>query len=231
MTRAARLSAWIHRRATLKKQILLGIAFISQNCLREREAFRDPAHDGAVHAQPLVSAPEGGHASRHDAKSGQHPDGLGGAGPVGDAGNWSKCYAHFAPRGDAALDVLRLGLLCGPSNGMRKVLDVADGRLGSAPQDYSFSARPGDCFRIMAVADFSASAFAVEVRDEHAAKTARVESHGQWLILEQGSPLCVTRGGEYHVLVETGGDQHSRPSIRDASGAGRYALELWRLRH
>jgi hypothetical protein len=133
------------------------------------------------------------------------------AAPVG--GNWLKCYANFQPRDEPELDVLRLGVLCGPSNGMRKV--AVGGKNGG---EHTWEANAGDCFRIFAVGEPSVEDLDVEVLDPGGHRLARDSSDDRWPIVKPDGPFCTVADGTH------------RARVRIERGLGRHALEVWRLR-
>jgi hypothetical protein len=140
------------------------------------------------------------------------------AAPVG--GNWLKCYANFQPRTQPELEVLRLGLLCGPSNGMRKLSDVQQAELGDggAGREHRFTAQAGDCYRIFAVGEPGIEYLDVEVFAPSGARVAWDTSDDRWPIVKPDGPFCVFHDGQYRAVV------------RAQRGSGRYAVEIWRLR-
>jgi hypothetical protein len=138
--------------------------------------------------------------------------------PVG--GKWLSCYASFAPRSDPRLDVERLSEACGPSNGMVKVKGFA-GELradaGPAPV-HRFAARAGECFRVFAVADPAIEDLDLELFDARGRRVAFDEGDDRWPIVEPDGPFCGFDAGEQSI------------SVTASHGAGRYAIELWKLR-
>src|ERR1044071_2703678 len=83
--------------------------------------------------------------------------------PVG--GSWVACYGNYRPTSTPERDVTRLGLLCGPANGMMPVGSTVTGEATENGTQHPFDVRAGECFRIFAVAEPSAADLAVEVRD------------------------------------------------------------------
>jgi hypothetical protein len=138
--------------------------------------------------------------------------------PVG--GNWLKCYAHFQPRTTPAVDVMRLGMMCGPSNGMRKVTGVPETAVSqdSPAREHRFRASAGDCYRIFAVGSPSIEDLDVEVLDEKGRRVAFDTSDDRWPIVKADGAFCVLDDGDYRAVV------------RAQRGSGSYAIEIWRLR-
>ena len=195
--------------------VLVGLVALA---CRERDAAPAPAASAPpsapapASAAPTASAPEPP-ARPADASL---PDGR--AAPVG--GNWLRCYASFVPRTDPELDVLRLGLLCGPSNGMRKLTDARESAVpnGGGAREHRFAAESGDCYRIFAVGEPSVEDLDVEVFDPKGARIAWDTSDDRWPVVSPDGPFCVFSEGEHRAV------------IRAQRGAGRYAVEIWRLR-
>jgi hypothetical protein len=150
---------------------------------------------------------------RHEERA---PDG-GRAAPVG--GNWLKCYASFRPRTLPAVDAMHLGLMCGPSNGMKKVTASGSARIEKdSRKEHRFEAEAGDCYRIFAVGEPSIEDLDVEVFDSAGKKLAFDTSDDRWPIVKPDGPFCVFEHGEYRAVVSP------------QRGEGSYALEIWRLR-
>ncbi len=131
---------------------------------------------------------------------------------VGDAtsdvfrdGNWVRCYTGFEPRGTPALDVLRLGLMCGPSNGMRRVAGA------------SFGVKQGECYRVFVVGDAGVQALEVSVVDHAGRLVASSAADRRWIVLEPGGAFCSPEDDDYRV------------EARVTRGRGKTALEVWRL--
>ena len=104
---------------------LLGLALVVLSCDRERPW--DGAHDGGARdeSEPWLSPKpdaswlrDGGPSAAGTADGGTTPS----PSPVG--GLWVSCYGGFQPSAEPHKDVARLGLLCGPSNGMRRLTDA-----------------------------------------------------------------------------------------------------------
>ena len=143
-----------------------------------------------------------------------------------DAGTFHKCYAGFAAGGDPALDVMRLGLLCGPVNGMKLLLDVT-GTPAGASDEHVVPVRAGDCVRVMAAVHRSVERFTVEVIGSE-----RMLARGQgssWLILDSEHPFCSSEAVNYRVVVTLQARADAGTSRAGAEGAA-YALQIWRFR-
>ncbi len=135
--------------------------------------------------------------------------------PVG--GPWVTCYAHFRPTTTPDRDVNRLALLCGPENGMKMVGTPLTGDASDIPVEHLLEAKPGECFRIFAVATAEVLDLAIEVRDPKGVPVASDHNGDRWPILNPDGPFCLLDGGKHTVRV------HAR------QGKGSYALQIWRL--
>jgi hypothetical protein len=134
-------------------------------------------------------------------------------------GNWLKCYASFSPRTRPEIDVLHLGLMCGPSNGMKQVVASGASRIEQGKErEHRFDALAGDCYRVFGVAEPSVEDLDVEVLDPAGKQLAVDTSDDRWPIVKPDGPFCVFADGQYRVVA------------RAQRGAGNYALEIWRLR-
>ncbi len=115
---------------------------------------------------------------------------------------------------------MRLGLMCGPSNGMRKAVEAKDTELGEGvkEREHAFVAELGDCYRVFAVGDSGIEDLDVEVLGPSGTRVAFDTSDDRWPVVKPDGPFCVFEGGTYKARV------HAQ------RGAGHYAIEVWRLR-
>lgn len=138
--------------------------------------------------------------------------------PVG--GLWVSCYGGFHPTDDPVRDVTRLGLLCGPPNGLRPLTKVPfEGKVaqGEEARTHRFEARRGECYRLFAVASPTIEDLDVAVRSSRGSRLAVDHSEDRWPILDPEGPLCTFDNDTFTVRV-------SAPR-----GRGRYALQVWKL--
>jgi hypothetical protein len=142
-------------------------------------------------------------------------DGLRAPDPLGGA--WVTCYGNFRPKATPERDVTRLGLLCGPANGMRLVGATLAGEASDVPTDHHFTSKAGECFRVFAVADAQVADLAVEIRDAKGLPVASDHNSDRYPIVNPDGPFCLLDAGPYTLRV------HAR------KGRGAYALQLWRL--
>jgi len=176
----------------------------------------EPAPSASVHApvvsassDPRVGPSSGAIAAEPDVRS-VRPE------PVG--GKWLSCYAHFQPRTQPELDARRLGQLCGPPNGMRRVAAAgSDVEEGSRGREHRWKVRSGECFRVFAVAEPAVADLDVEVFGPLGKRFAFDTTDDRWPVVKPDGPFCLVRAGEYRAVV------------RAQRGSGRYAIEIWRL--
>jgi hypothetical protein len=150
-----------------------------------------------------------GAANRTDASARRAPD------PIG--GSWVTCYGNYRPTSTPDRDVTRLGILCGPANGMKPVGTTTLGEASDTPTEHELDVRQGDCFRVFAVADATVSDLAVVVRDPKGGPVASDHNNDRWPILNPDGPFCLVDPGKYSV------------EVRARQGRGKYALQIWRL--
>ena len=127
------------------------------------------------------------------------------------------CYGNYRPTSTPERDVTRLGLLCGPQNGMKLVGSTLSSEATENAVEHPFEARAGECFRIFAVAEASAADLAVEVRDPKGLPVASDHNNDRWPIVNPDGPFCLLDAGKYVVRV------HAR------QGKGKFALQIWKL--
>jgi hypothetical protein len=142
----------------------------------------------------------------------------GGPSPVG--GTWVSCYGGFHPAGEPLRDVTRLGLLCGPPNGMRLLSpETVQGELGAGrpPLRTSFAARRGSCYRVLAVGAAGIEDLDVVVRSSRGSEVARDHGEDRWPIVQPERPFCTFDDDTFTIEL----------SARRGSGA--MAAQLWVL--
>jgi hypothetical protein len=187
-------------RSGLKPQSSVPAALASES---RPAVSREPALDD------VGSRPDAASGASFDASPKRAPD------PVG--GSWVTCYGNYRPTSTPERDVTRLGILCGPSNGMKPVGTMAQGDATENAVEIPLEVRQGDCFRIFAVAEGTISDLAVVVRDPKGGPVASDHNNDRWPILNPDGPFCLVDAGKYSV------------EVRARQGKGRYALQIWRL--
>lgn len=139
---------------------------------------------------------------------------------VTPGGGWVRCREGFALSGDPVKDVTRLGLLCGPSNGMRRRSRQAIvGVVGEhePPVTASIRAARGACYRVLAAADAGVGELDVTVRSSRGAGVAADHAKGRLAVVQPDRPFC------------TFSDETFTVEVSAARGAGRFAAEVWAL--
>jgi hypothetical protein len=136
--------------------------------------------------------------------------------PVGGA--WLRCYSSFLARSDPEADVSRLAASCGKVNGMQRLRARESGELAAGGRrEHALQARAGECYRVFAVGAPSIGDLDVEVYAPDGRRVAFDTGDDRWPIVEPDRPFCAFDDGRHRVNV------HAQ------RGAGRYALEVWRL--
>jgi hypothetical protein len=178
--------------------------------------------DGAQPFLPGEDAPswleDGGLPAPEDADAGHEPtieERVGTPSRVG--GLWVSCYGSFAPSGQPKKDVTRLGMMCGPANGMRQLGATLEGDVtAAAPARHTFPVRAGDCYRLFAVAR-DVTNLDVTVTSGQGSRVAADLSEDAWPIVDPDRPIC------------TFGDDTFGVEVASRDGAGPYALQIWQL--
>lgn len=140
--------------------------------------------------------------------------------PVRVGGPWVRCYGNFRPGDDPVRDVTRLGILCGPQNGMTRVDGPALEGLaveGSPVAAGTVQAARGECLRVFAVADARVTDLDVVVRSSRGVVVGADHSEDRFPIVQPDRPLCFLDDDEVTIEVSS-------------RGQGRFAAEVWRLR-
>jgi hypothetical protein len=135
-------------------------------------------------------------------------------------GPWVRCYGDFRLSGDPLKDVTRLGLLCGPENGMSRLSPqaiVGNVVEGQPAVSETFQARRGECYRIFAVASPTVTDLDVTVRSSRDMAIAADHGEDAWPIVQPDRPFCALE------------DDALRVEISARRGQGRFAAEVWVL--
>ena len=131
-----------------------------------------------------------------------------------------SCYSGFRPSSEPVKDVTRLALLCGPSTGMRRVLDVAyEGVLaeGGAELELSLKLEKGSCYRIFAVSGPDLVDLDVSVVSARGTVVAADPGEGRVIVQQPDRPLCSLA------------DDDAKVRVRAQKGRGRFALEIYAM--
>jgi hypothetical protein len=142
------------------------------------------------------------------------------AAPSRVGGSWVSCYGGFAPGAEPLADVTRLGLLCGPINGMRRVGGM-QGTIRAGPRppkpQHDFKVATGACYRVFAVAADPVVDLDVTVLSSRGSRLVSDNSEDRWPIVEPERPFCSFEDDVFGITLES------------KSGSGNYALEVWML--
>lgn len=214
------------------KPLVFGFLLLSSGCESRERPWDKPLPANAppaVFTQNAGLLADGGSGTGSD--GGERLDGgeqdadaaadlTGPAEPVRVGGPWVRCYGNFKPSGDPIKDVTRLGLLCGPVNGMRRLFDQAwVGRVaeGEAPVVESFQVKRGECFRIFAASETPIRDLNIAVKSSRDATIATDHGEDGWPIVQPDRPFCMLF------------DDTLRTEIWAQRGQGRFAAEVWVL--
>lgn len=140
--------------------------------------------------------------------------------PVRVGGPWVRCYGNYRLSGDPLRDVTRLGMLCGPENGMRRMAETIQGAVeaGKTHHTSTFEVVSGECYRIFATAEPTITDLDVDVLTRHGARVAGDHGDDGWPIVQPDRPFCPLESDTYTLEVKA------------RRGSGRFAAEIWRLR-
>jgi hypothetical protein len=165
-----------------------------------------------------------------DASVGQPAPADGGSPPrpvsrVG--GLWVSCYGRFKPTGDPVKDVTRLGLMCGPVNGMTQQGDTIRGTVEATPGRRGqpsvpvlagqLEARAGSCYRVFAVATPSVGDLDLTIRSSRGSRLTSDQTQDVWPIVDPERPFCSFDDDTFSIEVASRG------------GAGPFALQVWSM--
>jgi len=210
--------------------VLVGLALPAPGCdPPPRRPWEKPA-DGS-HPAVLAPPPKSSPADTNTKSPSSDPSAAGSSAnpaapdepafpPVRVGGPWVRCYGSFRVSGDPLRDVTRLGLLCGPENGMRRLSPqalVGSVAEGQPPVVETFPSKRGECYRIFAVAEPGVGDLDVAVRSSRDAIIATDHGEDTWPIVQPDRPFCVLE------------DDTLRIEISAKRGQGRFAAELWGL--
>jgi len=144
--------------------------------------------------------------------------------PDGHGGLWVACYEQFAVTGKPVHDVTRLGLMCGPVNGMTQLMQTQQGEV--QPTDagpparggsHRFVARSGHCYRIFAVAATTIEDLDLTVRSSRGSRLTADDTDDRWPVVDRQRPFCSFQDDTFSVDVSAD------------DGHGGYALQVWQL--
>lgn len=141
--------------------------------------------------------------------------------PVRVGGPWVRCYGNFRLTGEPLKDLTRLGLLCGPENGMRRATPKPiEGHVkeGGPGVEEKLRAFRGACYRVFAVGGPGIINLDVTVRSSRGATIATDGGEDAWPIVQPDRPFCALE------------DDLISVEISARRGEGQFAAEVWVLK-
>ena len=135
-------------------------------------------------------------------------------------GLWVRCYEGLALSGDPLKDVTRLGLVCGPSNGLRRKTKQAIVGIvteGEPPVSHELRVAKGACYRVLAVGDAGVVELDVTIRSSRDVAVAGDHARGRLAIVQPDRPFC------------TFADETFTATFSAIRGSGRFAAEVWSI--
>jgi hypothetical protein len=132
-------------------------------------------------------------------------------------GVFESCYQGFHPTGNAERDLAQMTSLCGPPNSMKPVTGVIRGQQASkeAIARFTFRGEMGRCYRIFSASDRGVHDMDMAMLDPDKNVVGHDTNEDAFPMLNPDGPFCLTRPGQYTVLVSV------------EKGAGSYALQVW----
>jgi hypothetical protein len=132
-------------------------------------------------------------------------------------GVFESCYQGFHATGNAEQDLAQMTSLCGPPNSMKPVTAVIRG--SQAHQEsiarFTFQGEMGRCYRIFSASDRGVVDMDMAMLDPDNNVVGHDTNEDAFPMLNPDGPFCLTRPGQYTVLVSV------------EKGAGSYALQVW----
>jgi hypothetical protein len=132
-------------------------------------------------------------------------------------GVFESCYQGFHATGNAEQDLAQMTALCGPPNSMKPVTGVIHGRQAhqEAIARFTFRGEMGRCYRIFSASDRGVQDMDMAMLDPEKNVVGHDTNEDAFPMLNPDGPFCLTRPGQYTVLVSV------------EKGAGSYALQVW----
>jgi hypothetical protein len=130
------------------------------------------------------------------------------------------CYAGFLPSGVPRVDVVRLGVACGPSTGLTQLARI-NGVVDEAQSGPTlrWDAARHDCFRLFAVASEPVEDLAVDVKGPHGSYASMTNQNRRWLVVGEDGFFCAPQKGQFEATFST------------HAGRGAVAAAVWRGAH
>jgi hypothetical protein len=120
---------------------------------------------------------------------------------------WARCHQGFHTSGDVARDLLRLGLLCGPSTGMQASGPTFSGTLNGQAAATIRVDLARECVRIVAAAGGSIEDLELELLSKSGQSLALVNLDKPWAVLPADKPLCTPYDATHTVRLVTHGGE------------------------
>ena len=132
-------------------------------------------------------------------------------------GLWVSCYGKFQPTGSPLDAVTKLGLMCGPVNGMQQLGTTFEGSASASASKHTFAVKSGECYRVFAVAAASVDDLDVVVKSGRGTRLSADQTEDRWPIVDPERPLCSFEDDTFVAEVSS------------RKGRGAFALQVWRL--
>lgn len=135
-------------------------------------------------------------------------------------GLWVRCYEGLTLSGDPLKDVTRLGLVCGPSNGLRRKSKQAIVGIvteGEPAVSHELRVTKGACYRVIAVADAGVIELDVTIRSSRDVAVAGDHARGRLAIVQPDRPFCTFAEESFAAVFSA------------TRGSGRFAAEVWSI--
>jgi hypothetical protein len=132
-------------------------------------------------------------------------------------GKFESCYQGFHASGVIDKDLATMTSMCGPPNSMKPVTPVFQGTQSQRDPiaRYTFKGEMGRCYRIFSASERSIQDMDMAMLDPEKNVVGHDTNEDAFPMLNPDGPFCVTRPGQYTVLVSV------------EKGAGKYALQVW----
>jgi hypothetical protein len=132
-------------------------------------------------------------------------------------GKFESCYQGFHASGSVEKDLAQMTSMCGPPNSMKPVSPVFQGN--QTQKDpiarYTFRGETGRCYRIFSASDRTIQDMDMAMLDPDKNVVGHDTNEDAFPMLNPDGPFCLTRPGQYTVLVSV------------EKGQGKYALQVW----
>ena len=143
-------------------------------------------------------------------------------GPYVSGRTWVSCMRGFRTEATLMQDLIRLGNLCGPYHGMKRVGPPVQAELKAGETHrQSFEAKRNQCFRVFSVWDAGLTHVSMRAVDAQGGELAQARgtagAHGGFAALGPRGAFCVPETGTGEL------------EFRAEQGKGAFALQLWLL--